>query len=141
MSKSSKSRAFHVSKTLLTAGALAGGVALGAGCKPEPEVTSNPAPITPPQTNEPEMELPKPVDVPRPVEPPINVNPGPMKAPIEGPDDMGAAKPAQDMTKAAAADLSAEQPQTPKLDRAVYRPNVNTQHISRRPPSPRPKKP
>lgn len=134
MSKSSKRRAFHVSKQLLTAGTLAGGMALGAGCKPEPDVTSNPAPIAPPQTNEPEMELPKPVDVPKPVEPPINVNPGPMKVPIDGPDDMGAAKPAQDMTKAAAADLGAE-PETKIPDRAPYQPNVNTQHIRYRPPS------
>lgn len=157
MSKSSKRRAFHVSKQLLTAGTLAGGVALGAGCKPEPEVTSNPAPIAPPQTTEPEMELPKAV------EPPINVNPGPMKAPItppkatepemklpppepllvnpgpievpiDVPDDMGEPNPAQDMTKAAAADLGAE-PETKILDRAPYQPNVNTQHIRHRPPA------
>lgn len=130
MSKSSKRRAFHISTNLLTAGVLVGGVTLGAGCKPDHEVTSNPAPITPPQAASADMGVPKAAPEPK------MVNPGPVPA------DMGVPKPAPDRAKAPAADASADEavlelpkPSTLELKAPIYRPNVNTQHIRHRPPA------
>jgi len=164
-SKSSKRRTFHISTKLLSAGVLAGGVALGAGCKPEPEVTSNPAPITPPRASDelveprrvnpgPQLEQPEPVDPapsiappthvdpapsiapPKPVEMPIAVNPGQVMVPPpskeSSPQDMG-----QDAKDAPDAGLALPPVVRPReLDRAPYKPNVNTQHIRHDQPAP-----